>query len=108
MVNERIGQVAVRAHLNHLDIRSLDFLAADESVHLGHSGVRQRAAGVRLDGDTGAGERPGLSELVEDGGGIVAAAKSVEKAPVRFQYLFSASPAQSCQVSGKDPDLGRM
>src|ERR1700732_4200470 len=59
-------------------------------------------------------ETPGLGNVqggpgfVEKGGGIVAAAKSAEEASVSFQYLFSASPAQSRQVSGKDSDLGRM
>src|SRR5712692_348101 len=108
MVNERVEHVVVRTHFNHLHVRRLDLLAADEPLHLGHAGMRQRAAGVRLDGDAGVGERPGLAELVEDGGGIVTAAKSVEEAAVSFQYLFGASPAQSRQVSGKDPDLGRM
>src|ERR1700674_2796641 len=108
MVNERVGQVAIRAHFDHLHICSLDLLGADESLHLGHAGMRQRAAGVRLDGDTGVGERPRLSELVEDGRGIVAAAKSAEEAAVSFQYLLGASPTQSRQVSGKDSDLGRM
>src|SRR6266478_1286153 len=108
MVNERVGQVTIRAHFYHLDIRRLDLLAADEPLHLGHAGMRERAAGVRLDGDAGVGERPGLAELVENGGGIVAATKRVEEAAVRFQYLFGAAPAESCQVCGEHADLGRM
>src|ERR1700674_1110361 len=108
MVNERVGKVAIRSHFDHLHILSFDLLAADEPLHLGHSGMRQRATGVRLDGDAGVGERPGLAELVENGGGIVAATKSVEEAAVSFQYLFSARPAESRQVSGKDSDLGGM
>src|SRR5260370_18480176 len=108
MVNERVEHVVVRTHLNHLHVRRLDLLAADEPLHLGHSGMRERAAGVRLDGDAGVGERPGLAELVENGERIVAATKRVEEAAVRFQYLFGTAPAASCQVCGEHADLGRM
>src|SRR3981081_3411936 len=105
MMNECVGQVTIRAHFDPLHVRGFDLLGADEPLHLGHAGMRQRAARVRLDGDTGVGERPGLAELVEDGGRIVAATKSAEEASVSLQYLFGASPAESRQVSGKDSDL---
>src|SRR5258708_37794481 len=94
MVNERVEHVVVRAHFNRLHVRRLDLFAADEPLHLGHAWMRQRATGVRLNGDAGVGERPGLAELVEDGGGLGTAAKSVEEAAGSFQYLFGASPAQ--------------
>src|SRR5260370_7346932 len=106
MVNELVEHVVVRPHLNHLHVRRLDLLAADEPLHLGHAGMRQRPAGVRLDGDAGVGERPGLAELVEDGGGIVTAAKSVEEAAVSFPYLFGARPAPNPQTSATSPDPG--
>src|SRR5260370_14742726 len=108
MVNESVEHVVVRAHFNRLHVRRLDLFAADEPLQLGHSGMRERATGVRLDGDAWVGDRPGLAELVEDGGGIVTAAKSVEEAAVSFQYLFGTAPAQSRQVGGEHADLGRM
>ena len=60
--------------------------------------MSERTGRKRLYRNSGRGERPGLSELVENKGGIVAAAISMKEAARRFENLVRCGPAQGGEV----------
>src|ERR1700720_845765 len=67
--------------------------------------MRERSRWERLDGDSGRAESPRIAELVLNRVEIIAAARGMEKAARRFQYLVCGGPAELRQIGGDNTRL---
>src|SRR6266404_358614 len=67
--------------------------------------MRERSRLERFDGDTGGSEGPRVAEFVLNGVEIIAAARRMEKAARRFQYLVGGGPAELRQSGGDNTRL---
>src|SRR6266516_1781969 len=65
----------------------------------------ERSRWERLDGDSGRAESPRIAELVLNRVEIITAARGMEKAARRFQYLVGGGPAELRQIGGDNARL---